>query len=125
MFITTKIWPNDKDNVEREVRESLKRLKLDYIDLYLIHWMYPKIDWSEGPEGLLKFTKTPTHIVWSEMERMVGIGLVKNIGVSNCTLPMLLDMMCYATIKPVINQIEIHPYHAQKDFVDFHKRCNV
>ena len=44
------------------------------------------------------------------MERMVDIGLVKNIGVSNCTIPVLIDILSYAKHKPVINQIELHPY---------------
>ena len=79
----------------------MKRLKLDYIDLYLIHYMCPKIDWSDSNN--LKFYDTPNHKVWSEMERLVGEGLIRNIGVSNCGLQMLLDMMTYAKIRPVVN----------------------
>ena len=102
MFITTKLWPSDKDKVEETLRSSLKKLRLEYVDLYLLHWMTPIIDWSDRSH--LKFSKeTPNHKVWGEMERMVKIGLIKNIGVSNCGTQMLMDMMCFAEIPPVVN----------------------
>ena len=59
------------------------------------------------------------------MERMVKLGLTKSIGVSNCQLTMLLDIFTYAKIKPVTNQIEVHPYFVRKELVDFHKKLNV
>ena len=62
---------------------SLKKLKLEYVDLYLIHWMTPIIDWSD-PKNLRFSKETSNHKVWAEMERMVKIGLTKSIGVSNC-----------------------------------------
>ena len=88
--------------MEETLKSSLKRLKLEYVDLYLIHWMTPKIDWSDPSN--LKFTSMPTHKVWSEMERMVGLGLTKSIGVSNCGMQMFLDIMSYgSSIKPAVN----------------------
>lgn len=83
LFITTKLWPSDKDKVEDALRQSLKKLKLEYVDLYLIHWMTPIIDWSD-PKNLRFSKETSNHKVWAEMERMVKIGLTKSIGVSNC-----------------------------------------
>lgn len=68
---------------------------------------------------------TPTHKVWAEMERLVDEGLIKNIGVSNCTVPMLLDLLAYARHKPVLNQIELHPYFPQEDLVAFHNKLGV
>ena len=68
---------------------------------------------------------TPTHKVWSELERLVELGLIKNLGVSNCTIPMLIDLLAYAKVKPVTNQVELHPYLVQKDFVEFHKKLGV
>lgn len=53
------------------------------------------------------------------MEKLVELGLAKSIGVSNCTPAQLMDMMTYCKIKPVVNQIELHPYLVQKDYVDF------
>ena len=121
VFITTKLWQSDREDVEGALRESLKKLKLEYIDLYLLHWMAPKIVWEdENP-----FKNTPTHKVWAELERLVDAGLIKNIGVSNCTIPMLIDLWSYARIKPVINQVELHPYLVQKDFVAFNQKLGV
>ena len=102
VFITTKLWQDEREDVEGALRQSLKKLKLEYIDLYLLHWMYPKIDMAD--ENPLTFIKnTPTHKVWAELERLVDAGLIKNIGVSNCTIPMLIDLWSYARVKPVIN----------------------
>lgn len=116
--MTTKLWHDDKGDVEGALRTSLAKLKLDYVDLYLIHWMRPLVDW-EDPEWKIK--SPPHHKIWAEMERMVELGLVKSIGVSNCTIPMMADMLAYCKIKPVINQIECHPYlnqAASKQFYD-------
>ena len=61
--------------------------------------MAPKFDWdSETP-----IKNTPTHKVWAELERLVDLGLIKNIGVSNCTIPVLLDLLSYARHKPATN----------------------
>lgn len=79
--------------------------------------MAPKTDWEiDG----IPFKNTPTHKVWAEMERLVDLGLIKSIGVSNCTIPMLMDLLSYAKHRPVTNQVELHPYLVQKEFVAFH-----
>ena len=59
------------------------------------------------------------------MERLVDAGLIKNIGVSNATTAVLLDLWAGARIKPVANQIELHPYFIQKELVAFHEKLNV
>jgi diketogulonate reductase-like aldo/keto reductase len=63
--------------------------------------------------------------VWKEMERMVDLGLTKSIGVSNCTVLMLIDMLTYAKYPPVTNQVEVHPYFQREDFLKFHKKFNI
>ena len=60
LFITTKVWHTDKNNVEAALRLSLKKLKLDYVDLYLVHWMRPLIDFKKW-----KVTSPPNHVIWS------------------------------------------------------------
>ena len=83
--------------------------------------MAPKMVWEDAEP----IKATPNHKVWQELERLVDEGLVKNIGVSNCTIPMLIDIWSYARHKPVINQVEAHPYFQQKDFKAFHDRLGV
>ena len=107
LFIVTKLYHDaDKKNVEAACRAQLKKLQLEYLDLYLIHWMAPLMDWEDP--NLVQ--ATPAHEVWAQMENLVKIGLVKSIGVCNCTSPMLLDLLTYAQIKPVVVQMELHPF---------------
>jgi D-xylose reductase len=77
--------------------------------------MLPKAN----PGEKLDILPTPLYKVWAELERMVDLGLVKNIGISNCTVAMLIDLWSYARVKPVMNQIELHPYLPQKALVKF------
>ena len=69
--------------------------------------MFPELN-----DEKLEIKRTPMHKVWETMESNVKKGLTKSIGVSNCTLPMLFDILTYCEIKPVTNQIECHPYLA-------------
>lgn len=110
LFIATKIWHQEYHDVEAAVRGSLKKMQLDYLDLYYIHW--PLGYFTEG-------ARTPVHVLWPQMEALVEKGLVKSIGVSNFNTQMLLDLLCYCKIKPAVNQIELNPLCAQYDLVDF------
>lgn len=76
MFVTTKIWQDEYQNPEEALKESLKKLKLDYVNLYLIHW----------PAGFFTVPKKPLHVLWRQMESLVEKGLTKSIGVSNFNL---------------------------------------
>ncbi|MGF2060533.1 aldo/keto reductase [Mammaliicoccus sciuri] len=103
LFITTKLWMTDygRENVQSAYEVSLKRLGLDYVDLYLIHW-----------PGQDKDLITET---WKAMENLYNEGKIKNIGVSNFHVHHLEELLQEASIKPVINQIECHPYLTQKE----------
>lgn len=103
LFITTKLWMTDygRENIQSAYEASLKRLGLDYVDLYLIHW-----------PGQDKDLITET---WKAMENLYNEGKIKNIGVSNFHVHHLEELLQEASIKPVINQIECHPYLTQKE----------
>ncbi|REH77348.1 aldo/keto reductase [Staphylococcus felis] len=107
LFITSKLWLTDYgyENVEAAYKASLNRLGLDRLDLYLMHW--PGLD-----ESLMVET-------WKGMEMLYEKGLVDNIGVSNFNVEHLDHLLSEAKIKPVINQVEYHPYLTQSRLKDY------
>lgn len=119
LYITTKLWHTEKNDVEAALKGSLERLGLDYVDMYLVHWMRPLVDWESDD---WKIKSPPHHKIWEEMERMVELGLTKSIGVSNCTIPMLADLLAGCKIKPAMNQMEVHPYFQQSAVKRYHQK---
>ncbi|HYD35804.1 MAG TPA: aldo/keto reductase [Vitreimonas sp.] len=125
LFVTSKLWNTDHhpDRVKQACRQTLADLQLEYLDLYLVHW---GVAFQPGGElepldenGKVKTEPVPTQATWQAMENLVDKGLVKSIGVANFTTTMLIDLLSYARIKPVTNQVEIHPYNSQAELVDF------
>uniref|UniRef100_T1E2T9 Putative aldo/keto reductase family n=1 Tax=Psorophora albipes TaxID=869069 RepID=T1E2T9_9DIPT len=119
LFITSKLWNtfHRPDLVEGACRTTLKNLGLDYVDLYLIHW---PMGYKEGDalfpsddNGKTAYSDVDYVDTWKAMEKLVGLGLAKSIGISNCNSKQVERVLEAATIKPVTNQIECHPYLAQ------------
>lgn len=122
LFITTKLWHTDKNDIEGAIKRSLEKLKLTYVDLYLVHWMRAWVDWESAD---WKIKSPPNHVVWAGMEALVEKGLTKSIGVSNCTVPVMYDILAGCKIKPVLNQIECHPYLQQTRVNEFHQKYGI
>jgi alcohol dehydrogenase (NADP+) len=128
IFITSKLWNTEHqpEDVEKACRKTLADLNLEYLDLYLMHWGVAFKKDGENLEPLNKDGKiltdnVPVQETWKAMENLVKKGLVKSIGVANFTGPMLIDLLSYAQIKPVMDQIELHPYNSQEELIDFCK----
>ena len=115
IFITTKLWISHKNRAESALRDSLKKLQLEFVDLYLIHW--PHTQMKIGDKIVRE--KVPLYVLWKNLENCVKKGLVTNIGLSNFNCQIIVDLLTYCEIKPFCNQIEIHPYLNQKAFVDW------
>lgn len=100
LFVTTKVWVSDMgyENTKKAFEESMNKLGLDYIDLYLIH----------RPRGDIKGT-------WKAMEELYEAGKIKAIGVSNFEPDQLADLIAYAKIKPMVNQIETNVFFQQHE----------
>ncbi|WP_347861647.1 aldo/keto reductase [Salimicrobium sp. PL1-032A] len=107
LFITTKVWNADQgyENTMKAFEESLSKLGLDYVDLYLIHWPTPEYD---------EYVET-----YKAMEQLQKDGKVRAIGVCNFDIEHLERLMEECDVKPAINQVECHPYLAQKDLKEF------
>ncbi|WP_108671850.1 aldo/keto reductase [Peribacillus acanthi] len=105
LFITTKVWNSDQgyETTLQAFEDSLERLGLDYLDLYLIHWPV---------KG--KYIET-----WKAMEKLYEDGKVRAIGVSNFNVHHLEDILEHGKHKPVINQIELHPRLSQVEIREF------
>ncbi len=132
LWITSKLWNtyHDPAHVELALQKTLSDLRLDYLDLYLIHFpialayvpfeqRYPP-EWfynPEAPQPSMKPAKVPLHKTWQAMESLLKKGLVKNIGACNYNSGLLHDLMNYADIQPTMLQIESHPFLTQEPLI--------
>lgn len=105
IFLVSKVWNTDQGykNTIKAYDESLKKLKVEYLDLYLIHWPVKN-----------KFVET-----WKALEYLFEKGRVKSIGVSNFLKLHLEELLPKSNIIPMVNQMEFHPYLVQQELVDF------
>ncbi|KAG1660737.1 hypothetical protein FOA52_010611 [Chlamydomonas sp. UWO 241] len=104
LFITSKLWNTDHGDAVAGAKESLKKLQLDYMDLYLIHW--PASGWPHPPDATSSYIST----TWASMESLAHAGLARSIGVSNLSVAKMGELLKACTIKPSVNQVESHPY---------------
>ncbi len=104
LFITTKLWNNDQgfDSALRAFDASLDRLKVDYVDLYLIHWPVPKRRVDS----------------WRALEQLFNEKRARAIGVSNYQVNHLDELFAHAKVPPAVNQIEVHPFLQQREVRD-------
>ncbi|KAI7869910.1 NADP-dependent oxidoreductase domain-containing protein [Spinellus fusiger] len=129
--LTTKLWQtfHKPEHVRPACERSIKELGLDYLDQYLMHW---PMAWEFGgydhdkiyikdEDNDIKCIDVPVIDTWRAMEQLVKDGLVRTIGVSNFSIPMLEDLLSQCEIPPAINQVEIHPFMPQEELLAY---CN-
>ena len=108
LFITTKIWNSEHGNPERALETSLLRLRMDFVDLYLIH--YPVLERLRS---------------WRALEKLKQQGKTLSIGVSNFTVRHLTELLGQTETVPAVNQVEFHPYLYQRELLEFCTRRGI
>ena len=111
IFVTTKLWiqrENGYENTKKALENSLTRLGLDYVDLYLMHQPFGDV-----------------HEQWRAMEDLYKAGKARAIGVSNFHMDRLMDLITCHEIVPAVNQIETHPFYQRDAEIAFHKELGI
>ncbi len=111
IFLTTKLWNADQRSgkVQEALEESLRKLKTEYVDLYLVHWPVAE-----------------TYVkVWSKMEAIYKSGKAKAIGVSNYQTHHIEDLLKQAEVVPAVNQFESYPYFTQEPLIKYCKEKGI
>ncbi len=110
LFITTKLWVQDTgyENTIKAINNSLRRLNMDYLDLYLIHQPYGDV-----------------HGSWRAMQEAYKEGKLRAIGISNFQSDRVMDLVQFNEIKPAINQIEVNPFNHQDENVELMKDLGI
>ncbi|KAG0597858.1 hypothetical protein M758_12G025900, partial [Ceratodon purpureus] len=133
IFVTSKFWctTTSANHVQEAINTSLKNLKLDYLDLCLVHWPEPysfgTIDASDPPsrhmqsrvkDDTSKFIRQ-LKTIWQVMESLLQKGILRAIGLSNFGRAQIEEILKFAKIVPAVHQMELHPFWRQDDFVKF------
>ncbi len=140
LWVTSKLWNtyHRREHVRPALERTLTDLRLDYLDLYLVHFpiaqefvpfeqRYPP-EWLYDPDAenpQVQLAKVPIHETWAAMEELVHAGLVRNIGVCNFGTALLQDLLNCAEIPPAVLQVERHPYLLQEKLVRFCKQADI
>jgi alcohol dehydrogenase (NADP+) len=126
LWVTSKLW-NDRHEPREAVaacEQSLRDLRLDYLDLYLIHWPFPNTH-AKGVDVSSRDAKAQPYIherymaTWQALEGLVERGLVRHIGTSNMSIPKLELLLRDARIRPAANEMELHPHFQQPELFDY------
>ena len=129
VFVTTKVWNSEhrKEHLRPAVESSLRDLRLDYLDLVLIHWPQAfehlpgtHFGLPTHPNGTMRFDwHVPLLETYQALEACVGIGLTRSIGVSNFASSQLAEVLAHAVVPPAVLQIESHPFFANGRLIEF------
>jgi diketogulonate reductase-like aldo/keto reductase len=117
IIVSGKLWNDDREDVAEACDRTIRNLKCEYLDVYLMHWPASKAVHDDWEKINLS--------VWRQMEELVYSGKVRYIGVSNFKVNQLESLMASCRIRPFVNQIEHHPGFNQQDIVEYCKTNNI
>lgn len=120
IFVTSKVWNTDRgyENTKKAFAESMERLGLEYMDLYLIHWPANKKQFGDEAKKINADT-------WRALEELYAEGKIRAIGLSNFLPHHIEELMEEAKVKPMVNQIEFHPGWAQLEISEYCRKKDI
>ncbi|MDR1304213.1 MAG: aldo/keto reductase [Verrucomicrobiales bacterium] len=126
LWINSKVW-NDKhapQDLIASCKQTLSDLRLDYLDLYFVHWPFPNFhppgcDVTSRSKDSRPYIHEKFMATWGAMESLAAAGLVRHLGTSNMTIPKLKLLLRDANIKPAVNEMELHPHFQQPELFKF------
>lgn len=126
LFITSKVWNNmhGKGDVLLSLAQTLKDLRMDYVDAYFVHWPFPNYH-APGCDGESRnpdskpFSVDAFMATWKQMEKLHDMGLVRHIGMSSMTIPKLEAVLPLCRIKPSVIEMELHPCFQQQELFEY------
>ena len=124
LFITSKVWNDKHLEVESALNKSLQDLKVDYVDAYFVHWPFrnyhaPFAKPDDRNPDSKPFNVDEFMETWQQLEKAYNQGLIKNLGMSNMTIPKLEAVLPQCIIKPTVIQLELHPSFQQPELFDY------
>jgi alcohol dehydrogenase (NADP+) len=130
LWVTSKVWNDRHDDAEAACESSLRDLRLDFLDLYLIHWPFPNshapgVDVTSRDPHAVPYNHADYMKTWERLESLVNRGLVRHIGSSNMTIPKIALLLRDASIHPAVNEMELHPHFQQPKFFSFLKENRI
>ena len=128
LIIIGKVWLNFRKDPAKALEETLKKLKLGYIDVYMDHWptgedLREKREIEKDPLG--KFDTISIYELWPKMEELVKKGSAKALGVSNYNIQCLCNLLSFCKIRPVMNEVEYHLFYIQNQLKEFCFKENI
>jgi len=124
LWITSKLWNDMHHDPRKSCLQTLSDLRLDFLDMYLVHWPFPNFH----AKGVSVESRDPNAVpyihenfmkTWAAMESLRKEGLVRHIGTSNMTVPKMKLLLRDCKIRPVCNEMELHPHFQQPEFVNY------
>ncbi|KAK2653503.1 hypothetical protein Ddye_013359 [Dipteronia dyeriana] len=114
VFVTSKLWGSDHHDPASALQQTLKKLEMEYVDMYLVHWPVKLKEWAcYAVPNEQDFVELELEATWAAMEKCLDMGLCRGIGVSNFSSNKIQRLLDFASVPPAVNQVEMHPMWRQ------------
>lgn len=130
LWLSSKVWNDSHDRVAAACEQTLRDLSIDSLDMYLVHWPFPNFhpphcDVEERNPDAVAYDSEAFRETWAQMESLVERGLTRHIGTSNMTVAKLEALLPDVSIRPVVNQMELHPHFQQPELRSYLREQNI